>query len=215
MTIVGVARDVKYNSLEEEAPPRFYILMEDSLPADAPEIATYEVRFAGAPNVIQSEIIQAIRGVDPNLTTPATNTMTSLVDKSLAPRKVLARLSTFFGVLALLLASIGLYGVMSYGVARRTNEIGVRIALGAVPGSVMKMILGEVFLMVAIGIAVGIPASMLAARWVASQLFGVAPGDPVTLAAAATILTTVALLAGFLPARRAAHTDPLEALRDE
>lgn len=215
MTIVGVSRDVKYNSLEEEAPPRFYILMEDSLPADAPEAARYEVRFAGAPNVIEPEIIQAIRSVDPNLTTPTMNTMTSLVDTSLAPRKVLAKLSTFFGVLALLLAAIGLYGVMSYGVARRTSEIGVRMALGAVPGSVLRMILGEVFLLVAIGIAIGIPASMLAARWVASQLFGVAPGDPVALAAAAMTLTTVALVAGFLPARRAANTDPLEALRYE
>jgi predicted permease len=178
MTIVGVARDVKYNSLEEEAPPRFYILMEDSLPADAPEAAQYEVRFAGAPSMIEPEIIKAIRSIDPNLTTPTMKTMTSLVDNSLAPREVLAKFSTFFGLLALLLAAIGLYGVMSYGVARRTCEIGVRMALGAVPGSVLRMILGEVFLMVAIGIAVGIPASMLAARWVASQLFGVSPGAP-------------------------------------
>jgi predicted permease len=215
MTIVGVARDVKYNSLEEETPPRFYILMEDSLPADAPEAARYEVRFASASKVIEPEIIQAIRSVDSSLTTPAMNTMTSLVDNSLAPRKVLAKLSTSFGVLALLLAAIGLYGVMSYGVARRTSEIGVRMALGAVPGSVLRMILGEVFLMVAAGIAIGIPASTLAARWIASQLFGVAPGDPVALAAAAMILTTVALVAGFLPARRAANTDPLEALRYE
>ncbi|HEY2381089.1 MAG TPA: ABC transporter permease [Terriglobia bacterium] len=215
MTIVGVARDVKYNSLEEKSPPRFYILMEDSLPADAPEEARFEVRFAGPPDVIEPEIMQAIRSVDPNLTTPAMNTMRSLVDRSLAPREVLAKLSSFFGLLALLLAAIGLYGVMSYGVARRTSEIGVRMALGAVPGSVLRMILGEVFLMVAIGIAVGIPASMLAARWVASQLFGIAPGDPVALAAAAVILTAVALVAGFLPARRAANTDPLEALRYE
>jgi macrolide transport system ATP-binding/permease protein len=118
-------------------------------------------------------------------------------------------------MLALLLAAIGLYGVMSYGVARRTSEIGVRMALGAVPGTVLRMTLREVFLMVAIGIAVGIPASMLAARWVASQLFGVAPGDPVALVAAAMVLTAVALLAGLLPARRAANTDPLEALRYE
>jgi len=215
MTIVGVARDVKYNTLEEEAPPRFYILMDDSLPSDAPISARYELRFASAPDVIEPEIFQAIRSVDPNLTTPTMNTMTSLVDRSLSPRKVLVALSSFFGVLALLLAAIGLYGVMSYGVARRTSEIGVRMALGAVPGSVLKMILGEVFLMVAIGIAAGIPASMLAAHWAASQLFGVAPGDPVALAAAAVILTTVALLAGFLPARRAASTDPLEALRHE
>jgi len=215
MTIVGVARDVKYNTLEEEAPPRFYILMDDSLPSDAPISARYELRFAGTPDVVEPEIFQAIRSVDPNLSTPTMNTMTSLVDRSLSARKVLVALSSFFGVLALLLAAIGLYGVMSYGVARRTSEIGVRMALGAVPGSVLKMILGEVFLMVAIGIAAGIPASMLAGHWVASQLFGVAPGDPVALAAAAMILTTVALLAGFLPARRAANTDPLEALRHE
>jgi predicted permease len=215
MTIVGVAADVKYNTLEEETPPRFYILMEDSLPSDAPHAAHYEIRFSGAPNVIEPEVLQAIRSVDPNFTAPTMNTMTSLVNKSLAARKILAMLSNFFGVLALVLAAIGLYGVMSYGVARRTSEIGVRMALGAVPGSVLRMILGEVFLMVAIGIAAGIPASMLAARWVASQLFGVAPGDPVALAAAAMILTAVTLLAGFLPARRAANTDPLEALRHE
>jgi putative ABC transport system permease protein len=215
MTIVGVAGDVKYNSLEEEPRPRFYILMEDSLPSDAPQAARYEVRFTGASNVIEPEIIQAIGSVDPNLSAPTMNTMTSLVDESLAPRKVLARLSGFFGVLALLLAAIGLYGVMSYGVARRTNEIGIRMALGALPGVVLRMILGEVFLMVALGIAIGIPASMLASRWVASQLFGVAPGDPIARAAAVIILTAVALVAGFLPARRAANTDPLEALRYE
>jgi predicted permease len=215
LIIVGVARDVKYNTLEEEAPPRFYILMDDSLPSDAPISVRYELRFAGAPDVIEPEIFQAIRSVDPNLAAPTMNTMTSLVDRSLSARKVLVALSSFFGVLALLLAAIGLYGVMSYGVARRTSEIGVRMALGAGPGSVVRMILGEVFLMVAIGIAAGIPASMLAAHWFASQLFGVAPGDPVALAAAAMILTTVALLAGLLPARRAANTDPLEALSHE
>jgi macrolide transport system ATP-binding/permease protein len=104
---------------------------------------------------------------------------------------------------------------MSYGVARRTSEIGIRMALGAMPGSVLRMILGEVFVMVAIGIAIGVPSSVLAARWVASQLFGVAPGDPIALAAAGMILTAVALVAGVLPARRAATTDPLQALRYE
>ena len=215
MTIVGVARDVKYNSLEEKAPPRFYLLMEDSLPADAPEDVRFEVRFAGPPNRTEPAILQAIRSVDPNLATPTINTMRSLVDNSLAPRKVLAQLSSFFGGLAVLLAAIGLYGVISYGVARRTSEIGVRVALGAVPRSVLRMILGEVLLVVAIGIAIGIPASLLLARWLASQRFGVAPSDLAALALAAIILIAVALVAGFLPARRAAQTDALEALRYE
>jgi len=117
--------------------------------------------------------------------------------------------------LALILACIGLYGVMAHGVARRTNEIGIRMALGAKGGNIAWMVLRETLLLVITGLALGIPAALLLARLIATQLFGMSPTDPLTLIAAAIVLTVVALLAGYIPARRASHVDPLTALRYE
>jgi ABC-type antimicrobial peptide transport system permease subunit len=126
-----------------------------------------------------------------------------------------ALLSAFFGGLAVLLASIGLYGLMSDAVTRRRSEIGVRMALGADPGNVVALILGDALLLVLIGVAVGVPASLLASRLVTGMLFGLSPTDPTTICFAASILIAVALLAGYLPARHASRIDPMTALREE
>jgi ABC-type antimicrobial peptide transport system permease subunit len=127
----------------------------------------------------------------------------------------MATLSSLFAGLAVLLACVGLYGVMAYAVARRTNEIGIRMALGADRAQVLGMILGEVALLVAAGIAVGLPVALAAARLISGQLYGLKPADPVTIAGAILLLTAVAALAGYIPARRATKVDPLLALRHE
>ena len=142
-------------------------------------------------------------------------TLALQVDESLARERLLATLSGFFGGLALLLAMIGLYGVMSYNVTRRRNEIGIRMALGAEPGRVLRMVMGEVALLIGFGLAIGLGAAIATTRFVESFLYGMKPNDPWTLSLAAAVLGLVAMLAGLLPARRASRLDPMNALREE
>jgi ABC-type antimicrobial peptide transport system permease subunit len=137
------------------------------------------------------------------------------IGRSLVQQKLVARLATFFGLLALLLACIGLYGVMSYGVARRTNEIGIRMALGARSISVLWLVLRESMVLVVIGLVVGVLTSLTVTKTAASLLYELKPNDPLTIALATLLLAAVAALAGYLPARRAARVDPMVALRDE
>ena len=133
----------------------------------------------------------------------------------LAQERLLAGLSAFFGGLAAALACLGLYGLMSYTVARRTNEIGIRTALGARQGDVLNMILKESLALALAGTAIGVPLALMTTRLIANRLFGISASDPVTIGAVVLLLTVAALLAGFLPARRAARVDPLVALRHE
>ena len=127
----------------------------------------------------------------------------------------MAALSAFFGILATVLAAIGLYGVMAYTVTRRTREIGIRLALGAGRASLLKLVLREVALLTAIGVAIAIPLALAVTRLVRSELYGIVPNDPLSIAAAALVLASVALLAGYIPAERATRVDPLTALRYE
>jgi ABC-type antimicrobial peptide transport system permease subunit len=157
----------------------------------------------------------AVRAEDPNLAISDMATLRSAVQDSLSREALLAKLAGFFGALALLLTSIGLYGVMAYSVARRTNEIGIRMALGAQPSAVLGMVLRESVFVVGLGLISGIPAALACGRYVSSQLYGLAPNDPATIAGASAVLLAVALIASFLPARRAAMLDPLAALREE
>jgi ABC-type antimicrobial peptide transport system permease subunit len=139
----------------------------------------------------------------------------SMVQESLLRERLMAMLSGVFGALALLLASIGLYGLLSYGVASRTNEIGIRMTLGAGTGTVLSLILREAVVLVLIGIAVGVPVVLFVARFASTLLFQLSPTDPVSVVVASAVLLFVALLAGYIPARRATKVDPLAALRYE
>jgi putative ABC transport system permease protein len=142
-------------------------------------------------------------------------TLAAQVRESLGRERLLATLSGFFGSVALVLAVIGLYGVMSYNVARRTNEIGIRMALGAEQARVLRMVFGEVSLLIFMGLAAGVAAVLATTRLISSLLYGVTPADPISLGVAAGVLTCVASLAGYLPARRASRLDPMTALREE
>jgi ABC-type antimicrobial peptide transport system permease subunit len=176
---------------------------------------TFYVRARASATGIASSVRQVAQRVDPNLPIFDLKTMTATVEESLFMERMVAALSVAFGGLATLLAAVGLYGVMSYSVARRTREIGIRMALGAKRGAVMWLVLREVAAMVVIGVATGVPLAYALSRLVQSQLFELSAHDPAALAGAAAVLACIALLAGYLPARRATRIDPMLALRYE
>jgi MacB-like periplasmic core domain/FtsX-like permease family len=211
--IVGVVRDARYNELGEKTPPMLYLPV-----AQNPEsLRDVELRVAStaAAAVVTGGLRRAIAEAEPNLAVLGTLSMSEQLDRSLARERTIARLTGFFGALALLLAAIGLYGVMSYSVARRTGEIGLRMALGAARGRVLALVLGDTLRLIAIGVATGLAAALATTRLAASQIYGLTAFDPPTVAVATLVLVAVALLAGFLPARRAAGTSPMAALRYE
>jgi predicted permease len=211
--IVGVVRDAKYSDLREAAPPTAYIaLTQDQNPGP---FCNFEIRAStGHPSALIPAVNSMIAKVNRDAVLQFTPLATQ-VGESISRERLLATLSGFFGGLALLLAMIGLYGVMSNNVARRRNEIGIRMALGAERSSVLRMVLGEVAVVVGIGLAIGLSASLGTARFIASFLYGMKANDPWTLGAAAGALAAIAVLAGFIPARRASRLDPMTALREE
>jgi ABC-type antimicrobial peptide transport system permease subunit len=176
---------------------------------------TFVVRSTGDAAAAASVVRQAMQRLDPNLPIFDMKPMTAQVSESLYVERMVAALSVSFGALATLLAAIGLYGVMSYAVARRTREIGIRMAVGAERGGVMGIVLREVAILALAGVGIGLAGAFFLARQVESQLFGLSPQDPATLAAAVAILLGVALVAGLVPARRATAIDPLVALRTD
>ena len=209
--VVGVVRDAKYTSLRGETPPTAYTPYLQENPGQM----NFEVRTAGDAAAMISSIRDAVREVDSNLPLFDVKTQRKQAEESLAQERLFATLSGFFGVLALLLACVGLYGVMSYGVARRTNEIGIRMALGATTLRITRMVMRETMWVVVIGVVIGLSAAVASTRLIKSMLFGLAPTDPLTISVAALLLIAVAALAGYIPARRAARVDPMIALRYE
>jgi ABC-type antimicrobial peptide transport system permease subunit len=209
--IVGVVKDARVGSLREKPREEFF-LNTDQMGDGYQDLI---VRVNGRPDALLSQMRAVVRGENPNLAIAEMTTLGDLVDRSLSQEKLLARLASVFGVLALTLASIGLYGVLAYSVTRRTNEIGIRVALGARPATVSMMVMRESMGLVAAGLLAGLTAALWSGKLVAAQMYGVEPEDPATLLGAVLFLLAVAMLASWIPARRAATLDPLVALRNE
>jgi putative ABC transport system permease protein len=213
LEVVGVVADAKYNNLREKTPPRLYAPYFN--PMWEHSYGIYEVRTAADPASVSAALRAAVQQANSSLSPIRINTMQVLVDDSLHTDKFIARLAGVFGLLAMLLASIGLYGIMAYTVARRTRDIGIRMALGAQPASVLWLILRETLLLVLIGVAVGLPVAFGGTHLIKSMLFGLGVVDPLAMIVPAITLAVVAAVAGLLPARRAMRVDPMVALRYE
>jgi predicted permease len=205
--IIGVVKDAKYSNLREAAPRTYYTYGSFG--------GAFQLRTEGDPSSYAAAIQRLAREMDPQLQVRELRTMKDVVNESLVQERFISQISSAFSLFALLLASVGLYGVMSYAVTRRTSEIGVRMALGARGADVVRMVMMETMLLVAIGMAVGLGAAMATMRLVSTLLFDLSPNDPATIVAALSLMTIVAALAGYLPARRASRVDPMTALRCE
>ena len=206
--IVGVMGDIKYNSLRREIQPTVYVPKTGGG-------AEFELRTASNPETLIPEVRKVVEQADKKLPLASIRTQKESIEKQLAAERVIAQLASFFGVLALVLACGGVYGLLSYEVARRTREIGIRMALGAEKRDVLRMVVGHGVKLALIGVLVGIAGALALTRFLASLLYGVKPTDPLTFAAVSLILIAVALLACYIPARRASKVDPMVALRYE
>jgi predicted permease len=211
--IVGVVRDARYEHLRKADERMAYLPLEQSVD----RIGGVIVAIRGT--IDPASLVPALRD-EIRLTIPegfVTNvaTLAQQVDASLVQERLVSMLASFFGGLALVLACIGVYGVLAYSVVRRTREIGIRLAIGAQRRSVIWLVLRETLVLIAVGVALGIPAVLAVSRYIESQLFGVAPGDPWAIAGAVAVLLLVAAAAGYQPARRASRVDPMIALRYE
>ncbi|MBV9403768.1 MAG: ABC transporter permease, partial [Acidobacteriaceae bacterium] len=214
-TIVGVVRDAKERDLRAVTARRFYTAYLQHLAKDPIDATNFEIRTRTAPAVLKSQVRQVLAGYNPKLPALSIETANKLIDDTLVEERMIAKLSGFFGAIALTLAAMGLYGVMSYITARRTMEIGIRFALGAGRWSVMGMVMRDTFRLVVVGLIVGIFVSIWATRLFAKSLFGLSPFDPFTSLAAAVLLIFVAAIAAYFPAWRASRVDPMVALRFE
>ena len=210
LNIIGVVGNVKSDSLETQAVPHIYLSHFQSPRYSAVIYA----RTAGDPGTIGDAIRREVQAVDPDVPVYAVRSMEEVVARSMAERRFALEILSVFAMIALLLASVGIYGVMAYTFSQRTHEIGIRIALGAQRQHILRMALGEGMILVAFGLAAGLLGALLLTQFLRSLLFAVKPTDPVTFIAIAALLTAVALLACFIPAHRATQVDPLVALRD-
>ena len=215
--IVGIVEDAKYQDTRGPAYPTFFwpllqVPLGDPLRGWARSI---QLHVAGRPGSVESSVRQAIAGVDPRITVLKVQSFGEQIALNFNQERLIARLTELFGALALILACLGLYGLTAYSVARRTNEIGIRMALGADRSNVLSLVLRSALFQVALGLTIGIPTALAGGYLLASQLYQVKSYDPFILAAAAAILAGSAILAASIPARRASRVDPIIALRHE
>jgi predicted permease len=209
--IIGIVRDTKYSSVRDPAPPTMYIPLQQTRLFGSVVL----VRTAGEPMSMIGAIREAVRRVDPNLPMIEVYTQMEQIERRLQQERLFAQAYTLFGSLALVLAAVGLFGLMSYNVSRRTNEIGIRMALGAERNTVLGMVMSESMLLVAVGAGIGVAVALAAGRLVTALLYGVAPTDVTSMVLAIATMVLVAAAAGYLPARRASRVDPMVALRYE
>jgi len=220
--IVGIVEDAKYQDARQPAYATFFMpflqITKDpklSFMIGSHYIQDIELHVSGNQENLQAAVRRTLADIDPNLTVLDMMSLAEQLDRNFNQDRLIARLTELFGALALVLACVGLYGVTAYSVARRTGEIGIRMALGANRGNVVRLVLRGTLLQLGLGLAVGIPAVIAGGRLLASQLYGVKSNDPIILGSAALVLTVCALLAGFIPARSAASIEPVQALRTE
>ncbi len=209
--VIGVVKDVKYNNLDEPVQPGDYLPYSQNVRY----LNDFEVRYSGDFSAMVSAIRESVRSTDPALPVSDVLTLNEQVARSITNQRLVAQLSSFFGLLAVFLSCIGIYGLMSYVVSRRTNEIGVRMALGAERSHVLWLVMRESLWLVALGVLIGVPVALASERLVSTILFGFSHSDPLSLLAGVAVLFAVAALAGYLPARRAALVDPVVSLRYE
>jgi predicted permease len=211
--VIGVARNARYGGVKHDIPPVLYIAYQQGFPP--PVEMVYALRTAGDPLLYVNAVREIVHQADSRVPLLNLKTQVAEIDQSINQEIVFAELCTAFAILALVIASVGLYGTISYNVARRTSEIGIRIALGAQPARVVRSILVQVFALTAVGLAIGLPTALGGSKLVASFLYGMKPNDPLAIAGAVAILLAAAILAGYAPARRASRIDPMVALRHE
>jgi hypothetical protein len=197
--VIGVVRDARQNGLGQ----------------DPAYLGSFVVRYSGAASAVQAGVCQAIKEADGNLAVDQSGTLEELVEGSVSGLRMTTKLSTALGVLGSFLASLGIYGLLAFAVTRRANEIGIRMALGAARGNIQSMVLREAFVLAGWGLIIGLLLAMAGNRFVSGLLFNLSPSDPVTVGGAVFLLLAVAMLAGYLPARRASRVDPMVALRCE
>jgi predicted permease len=211
--IVGVVEDARYTSMRAKMPATAYTFYRQHPETKTP--ATFEVRTSVPPSTLVASVSDIVRETDPNVPVAGITTQTEQIEQSLRTERLFARLATLLGGVAVLLSAIGLYGLLAYGVARRTPEIGLRMALGAERGVVRWMILRESLVLAIAGLLFGIPTALAGARVLRSMLFGLAPTDPATITVASLAMLALAIVAGYIPARRASRVEPMTALRSD
>jgi predicted permease len=211
--VVGVTKDARDRNLRGEVRRRFYLSITQ--PEDALGHVIFEIRTVGDPEAVSNSVISELKNFNSAIPINSVRSLDYLVNNTISNEIIIAKLSSFFGGLALVLACVGLYGIMSYTVNGRTKEIGVRMALGAQRKNVLWLILREAMILVIAGIAVGIPAAIASTKLISSMLYGLSGTDPVSMAVVILILGLIAVFASYIPARRATKVDPMVALRYE